>query len=101
MRISDWSSDGCSSDLIHNCAAVLLYTRKKSPPAFARGDHLESCSLPSFVGGIFLIFGMKPLVPAVERQIIKLFEQGMERDIERSEERSEGKEWVSPCRSGW
>src|SRR3546814_7859338 len=78
MRISDWSSDVCSSDL-----ALLLEP--------GRGD----------VSGLFLVHvgGLVPL-----RQVLGL-QLGAERvqgvDELRSEERRVGKECVSTCRSRW
>src|SRR3546814_16815862 len=81
MRISDWSSDVCSSDLPHAgpqpalepgaFARALCRTRPRGPPA-RPGDQL----------------------PAAQRL-------RADRRAARSEERRVGKEWVSTCRYRW
>src|SRR3546814_3425992 len=83
MRISDWSSDVCSSDL----------------PTHVEQQHREpepARRSPSFADKIE-IFAAEGKVPAdfalVARGIIMLHE--------RSDERRGGKECVSTCRSRW
>src|SRR3546814_16596954 len=71
MRISDWSSDVCSSDLQHRRIAF-----EPRPP---RGRRVESRAQPV----------------ARSRFIVDY------RHITRSEERRVGKECVSTCRSRW
>src|SRR3546814_4362537 len=75
MRISDWSSDVCSSDLIFSAtgAASRFYTQPLGPLAALR---------PVIVAGNSNYFVEYP------------------EDI-RSEERRVGKECVSTCRSRW
>src|SRR3546814_15756471 len=78
MRISDWSSDVCSSDLLH--ARCRPSPDRGSVPSPARwtGNHRQPGRPPS----------ERPLrLPATERR--------------RSEERRVGKECVSTCRSRW
>src|SRR3546814_19716943 len=93
MRISDWSSDVCSSDLL----AVFIGI------------------FPGFVGG--LDFGLEFLETrllfrrevgrvALERAqipgvIVGDMGRGNDADFGRSEERRVGKECVSTCRSRW
>src|SRR3546814_3929293 len=72
MRISDWSSDVCSSDL---CASAY----PESPTGYAEAQ-CEECG-----HGIFVV-----RVPGVEGY-----------PPPRSEERRVGKECVSTCRSRW
>src|SRR3546814_12583765 len=93
MRISDWSSDVCSSDL--NGYRVLTYNRRGSCPGGELG-----CSGGHDVGG------WRDLAFVVDR----LREAGAQRVVvggaslgamERSEERRVGKECVSTCRSRW
>src|SRR3546814_2009739 len=76
MRISDWSSDVCSSDL----AAVGVAESQQAPViavlAFVAGDGFDM---------------QRPAQPFIERQILAA----------RSEERRVGKECVSKCRSRW
>src|SRR3546814_2488442 len=81
MRISDWSSDVCSSDLIPLC----------SPGARERRGHKEGC--PGARGGEP---GQKGNRKADFRfkMLLRIFSR-------RSEERRVGKECVSTCRSRW
>src|SRR3546814_17626931 len=82
MRISDWSSDVCSSDLCLRC--------RPPPHAISRFPR-HRCS------GISSCFRAKrrqpsPTPPPLLRPAVK---------SERSEERRVGKESVSTCRSRW
>src|SRR3546814_2328966 len=72
MRISDWSSDVCSSDLVGNEAAGVEPSFRHTP----RDQHAQR-----LVGR-----------PALE---------GVIDTVIRSEERRVGKECVSTCRSRW
>src|SRR3546814_1071201 len=78
MRISDWSSDVCSSDL----NAVDLGERQ------ALADRLRGVEQP--VGGALRQF--------VAELVVRCTLQPID---ERSEERRVGKECVSTCRSRW
>src|SRR3546814_16332366 len=105
MRISDWSSDVCSSDLPENIKNFdqeqldQIYARLSAGPipdgAFdgdlvfpkgSSGDHRLS-EIVGSIGGM-----------AVEWKTLKLEDLGR---ALRSEERRVGKECVSPCRSRW
>src|SRR3546814_1320192 len=79
MRISDWSSDVCSSDL----------------------DRLERGHQRSIVG--IMAIDAHPLVVGqqVRRGVGADLPAGRARDRLRSEERRVGKECVSTCRSRW
>src|SRR3546814_1378580 len=88
MRISDWSSDVCSSDLIFrgaldvgareiNEAMKLACVR-----AIAQLARMEAGDLAAAYGDDIPCFGPEYLIP-------------------RSEERRVGKECVSTCRSRW
>src|SRR3546814_20865391 len=99
MRISDWSSDVCSSDLakVHKWLALLMAIQ----------------ILFWFVSGLF--FAIAPIETVrSEHRIAELPIQpvslstaaiGLQRiagsPAARSEERRVGKEWVSTCRSRW
>src|SRR3546814_9144512 len=72
MRISDWSSDVCSSDL----APVVIYRRARPATATIRGRFR-----------LFLLGWLDKMIGAVR--------------MGRSEERRVGKECVSTCRSRW
>src|SRR3546814_4371996 len=84
MRISDWSSDVCSSDLLIQLSRRALAEAGSSP---SDAYHQQERYLPH-----------KCLKPAMENLL--LFSQcSVER--RRSEERRVGKECVSTCRSRW
>src|SRR3546814_7229091 len=79
MRISDWSSDVCSSDLV--------------VPMF----HVNAWGLPytSAMVGVKLVF------PGPALDGVSLHELLEDEHVTRSEERRVGKEGVSTCRSRW
>src|SRR3546814_18164576 len=100
MRISDWSSDVCSSDLIENTKAQM------------RKGVLEYCILSILNGEdkyaneiLETLKNAKMLV--VEGTIYPLLTRLKNAGLlnyrweERSEERRVGQEWVSTCRSRW
>src|SRR3546814_13337365 len=95
MRISDWSSDVCSSDLLGILGRLELDRRGATEPlarvadkAVARNARVEGLSDFDAAGrrvGDEIAAGKTGLaIPAAER---------------RSDERRVGKECVSPCRS--
>src|SRR3546814_20270365 len=91
MRISDWSSDVCSSDLQFSAAAVLLgnrFDRRYAPnlgPQHERTTKDDASARPH---------------PARQRNGRQ--EAPAPRvAVDRSEERRVGKECVSTCRSRW
>src|SRR3546814_3895418 len=89
MRISDWSSDVCSSDLVVAAASddIGEDTHQPDPqPADRPRDRI--------VAGIDDDVGLGVVANAGRR----LFEDGPQ---PRSEERRVGKECVSTCRSRW
>src|SRR3546814_18785101 len=85
MRISDWSSDVCSSDLIR-------HTTSSDPFVFLRLFTSAQAPLPSFAS----ILGF--LIPLIA---IGLGFDAINGEYSRSEERRVGKECVSTCRSRW
>src|SRR3546814_9704206 len=95
MRISDWSSDVCSSDLLLKAERSMV----QKSGYFAR-------SAPANPGDLRLIQSMVDL--AVESALNAVSgvtghdedQAGRLRTI-RSEQRSVGQECVSTCRSGW
>src|SRR3546814_15018883 len=100
MRISDWSSDVCSSDLnIQGCLAVI-----GSPPGAAESAYMGGgppCKDPSaqFCNAVVTAAvkrGRHAPTGASARQ-----EPYATLGISRSEERRVGKECVSTCRSRW
>src|SRR3546814_13408849 len=94
MRISDWSSDVCSSDLPHENELVFkLLVNKNSIRSIARVADLS----PKAVYG---------KIDFIHRQCLA-FAADRERDLQNlplrrsSEARRVGKECVSTCRSRW
>src|SRR3546814_8139807 len=77
MRISDWSSDVCSSDLVEIALGVEIHRHL----AIAQAARIE----------------LARAVIAAERDVDAV----LDAIVERSEERRVGKECVSTCRSRW
>src|SRR3546814_4795633 len=86
MRISDWSSDVCSSDLQH---ALGIETVEDV------GEALALLADPVLLGNEQAVdedrIGVDRLAPHLRDEM----------DVDRSEERRVGKECVSTCRSRW
>src|SRR3546814_4664347 len=85
MRISDWSSDVCSSDLT-------LIGPWSSPEASSAARTWMACSLTASVSLVGLVVG---------RRVRGSSTAAGPSVFERSEERRVGKECVSTCRSRW
>src|SRR3546814_17718700 len=102
MRISDWSSDVCSSDLV----LVNDAPKYKSPRILSFSSHDLPIDLPQierFRGRDvdrektipeLVTIGHDPATPEQLRHEIRA-------NFHRSEERRVGKECVSTCRSRW
>src|SRR3546814_4863869 len=82
MRISDWSSDVCSSDLHHQGAAIHFGLDTAFRTGLAQPAHRFPAAFGEQVGE--LLAGVVPVMKP-----------------DRSEERRVGKECVSTCRSRW
>src|SRR3546814_19208750 len=99
MRISDWSSDVCSSDLDGDLSAWRSHSGRK--PVFIAGEKIDLQKLCSirldFPGPI----PVADLVAVIAEGACKLKRLAPRADIARSEERRVGKECVSTCRSRW
>src|SRR3546814_20369815 len=96
MRISDWSSDVCSSDLLdyQPLPQIVLIVDELADLMVTVGKEIEvliqRLSQKSRAAGIHLIMAtQRPSVDVIT---------GV---IKRSEERRVGKECVSTCRSRW
>src|SRR3546814_1601361 len=88
MRISDWSSDVCSSDLLsihHSPGTPATVTTFPAGSASCRQSQVSSSRLRSF---------QRVTTRALARRFASVAEM-------RSEERRVGKECVSTCRSRW
>src|SRR3546814_20757943 len=120
MRISDWSSDVCSSDLLCRWRNANRPDKALGPGGLVTGGIFGVCRNPLYLGnmliyaGVFLMHG-HPLVVAlgiisyflIYQSIIAAEEFflrgkfGQAYADYRSEERRVGKECVSTCRSRW
>src|SRR3546814_17403491 len=93
MRISDWSSDVCSSDLPH-------------VPVWVAGDGPRTLQLAGRIGDAAIVGnGATPELVRYALDQIRIGAESVGRDASeidvRSEERRVGKECVSKCRSRW
>src|SRR3546814_12328924 len=97
MRISDWSSDVCSSDLVGDLAEVVTII----PPganahdfqASAREAGVLADADAIVINGGGFAEGLLSVVEGAETDGVPV--------LDRSEERRVGKECVSTCRSRW
>src|SRR3546814_12682615 len=100
MRISDWSSDVCSSDLKIGAGKQLNVRDRR---AGAGVDHevpeivLAAITLEEEIGINFELAAGPPLQRRRDRRAIAF----AVRIFDRSEERRVGNECVSPCRYRW
>src|SRR3546814_17835575 len=107
MRISDWSSDVCSSDLdpigggaplpIFESGAILLYLAEKS------GQFLPTDPRRRSQAQQWLMWQMASFGPmqGQAHHFIRYAPEGQTYPVDRSEERRVGKECVSTCRARW
>src|SRR3546814_15775585 len=96
MRISDWSSDVCSSDLIEQRMAEIVkrdlpITREEWPAAKAV-EYFKS------IGETYKAEWVDEI--AKRGEAISIYRQG-DTWLDRSEERRVGKECVCTCKSRW
>src|SRR3546814_21044523 len=96
MRISDWSSDVCSSDLRYPAVAILAITVLDGGPGDAVGGFL----LPR-VADMALPGGIEGGAENLLRMLRQMVADRIRQIAVRSEERRVGKECVSTCRSRW
>src|SRR3546814_2430314 len=90
MRISDWSSDVCSSDLYDPQGGRIAID----------GQDISAVTQKSLRAQIGIVPQDTVLFNDSIGYNIAYGREGASAD-ERSEERRVGKEWVSPCRSRW
>src|SRR3546814_20534293 len=95
MRISDWSSDVCSSDL--GTAFVLFPVPIRCQLGEAAVARLAFAQFGGAFGHRLLQHLVECLKPAVQQAYL----QHIVDTCPRSEERRVGKECVSTCRSRW
>src|SRR3546814_12343604 len=93
MRISDWSSDVCSSDLPN-----LLYAQAIKGRVSGRGiGIIDMIHMIEVAQGVLVMQHS----PAFGKGELKTIKDWFSAYLERSEERRVGKECVSTCRSRW
>src|SRR3546814_12340590 len=101
MRISDWSSDVCSSDLVAtvgNPAGKPIIEFFDYNCGFCKRFHSETATPLLAAGDVKMILVHTPILgPGSER----LAEFAAAANLQRSEERRVGKECVSTCRTRW
>src|SRR3546814_20209696 len=98
MRISDWSSDVCSSDLTGVPASAGPAPLAMLSPSVAVRQTLRRARPPA--AGSAWIDPVELVLAGLAEQPAAL-EIGPLGGVERSEERRAGEEGVSKCRSGW
>src|SRR3546814_21037088 len=96
MRISDWSSDVCSSDLFLADAKCIgaICEGSPLPVNILRGKGAPTHKELAKLGVARISHGHQPWAAAMA------WLTGQAAQV-RSEERRVGKEWVSTCRSRW
>src|SRR3546814_16012825 len=104
MRISDWSSDVCSSDLdSRELLASDLPEARQALDLFTfriAGELSRIAATLGGVDGIVFTAGIGENQPQIRAEVCRrLMWLGI--DLDRSEERRVGKECVSTCRSRW
>src|SRR3546814_13660327 len=106
MRISDWSSDVCSSDLAQGKADAALQGRATTfTAAILRGRrahvlHVGDSRAYHYSNGRLVRLTSDHVLPQPDLRHVLYRAVGIE-DLIRSEERRVGKECVSTCRSRW
>src|SRR3546814_13413354 len=93
MRISDWSSDVCSSDLLGSLAVARTAATTPTPPITESHTSMnpdDYCQRKAAQSGSSFYYSFL-FLPPERRQAITA----------RSEERRVGKAWVRTCRDRW
>src|SRR3546814_10752792 len=110
MRISDWSSDVCTSDVTHFLKFPAAGLDRVAPADInAAFCYLVATLRPDtmfvpFIGDVHLdlqLSFLSSLVPAPRRGALAPLSLSASDKLSESAERRGGKEWVSSCRSRW
>src|SRR3546814_15346671 len=96
MRISDWSSDVCSSDLDNGFVGIQFFNNITTGFNIAAGCTNISRAFKNLQPVIATSIDAAPLAPGAATAVIVTTLPG----VVRSEERRLGKECVITCRSG-
>src|SRR3546814_13732583 len=100
MRISDWSSDVCSSDLLADEGFRRGYIAETA--VGGGGDAVPGAEILHEALGTFELRGGLGWAEAGKAGRLEMIDEaGHQRRFGRSEERRVGKECVSTCRSRW
>src|SRR3546814_13933314 len=99
MRIGDWSSDVCSSDLVFG----QIGSDAALPPNWPRPEGQDEQRLSRVMMDYWVAFARNgaPAAPDAPAWQAYSEQQAYMRFAKRSEERRVGKECVSTCRSRW
>src|SRR3546814_5501023 len=109
MRISDWSSDVCSSDLFRRgrgeCFRCdddrFVYNAVRQRKAFQTGFHDFRDGAAPYLDANMIV-SVRQFFIVIEKVVSAFFSNGGQCFFQRrSEERRVGKECVSTCRSRW
>src|SRR3546814_20286740 len=96
MRISDWSSDVCSSDLVFNKVFKGILSDYGQNPVDVPADWLKAVAekflTPEEMAAIESLGDWDKIMETLKERL---------EEQQRSEERRVGKECVSTCRSRW
>src|SRR3546814_11146553 len=101
MRISDWSSDVCSSDLLAHAAGDQLGDLRSEIDNKNALRHRRLETPLRELNGLRRLDGWRQLGLAALKAAILFFSSVYSGQPKRSEERRVGKECVSTCRSRW
>src|SRR3546814_17685597 len=108
MRISDWSSDVCSSDLLPlgligiGLGTILLPTVSRLLSSGRESEAMVTQNRGIELALFLTLPATAAFIAAAGPIVSGLFESGhfdADATLVRSEERREGKEWVSKCRT--
>src|SRR3546814_10069607 len=92
LRISDWSSDVCSSDLFERTSGTILDMFNMFSGGALERLSLFALGVMPYISASIIVQLMTSVVPALEE---------LKKEGERSGESRVGKECVSTCRSRW
>src|SRR3546814_14390057 len=96
MRISDWSSDVCSSDLKEAISGISVEQQRKCTKKIFT-DWIRHVARAS---GLLLLFEDEQWADLTSRELLEEIVESL-KSIPETEERRVGKECVSTCRSRW
>src|SRR3546814_11247721 len=92
MRISDWSSDVCSSDLKNKPECT-----EDQAASLVKAAHVR----PGARAGAPRCRGYRQATAGYREPVHKFAPDAADSAAHRSEERREGKGWVTTCRARW